>query len=383
MMPNNYTDIHNRHEVYVARLATQLLNEHVYSGLNQAYKAARLILLDDENITSFTQLNKITAAVTKSVTPIITESWYKTTQEMEDFAAYEAEFYAKMFGNVNDVVLAVPVAKSVLSQITSSLMTLHSGAQVKSDIWENYTKKNALSVVDTYNAQIRAGYSNNETLNEISKRLKTVSDELLKRNAEALGRTGLSHYASQSREILMKANRDIVPNKYFNSVFDSRRTIICAGYAAKPLYSMDDESAPVFPLHFGERSNWLYLIAGQTEPQGTRPAVGGVSGDGAEAAFNKRESALAKRRANENIIGATSSRVKYRGRKDNDIFNAGQIDGGTSSDAWLRSNPRWFIESALGKKRAALFIDKGVSIDKFIDMTGRPLTLKELMESGV
>ena len=41
------------------------------------------------------------------------------------------------------------------------------------------------------------------------------------------------------------------------------------------------------------------------------------------------------------------SKVTYSGRKDSDIFKAGQIDAKTSMDSWLRSQPDWFIESAL------------------------------------
>jgi hypothetical protein len=381
-MTDSYTDLHNRHEVYIARLATQLLNEHVYTGIDTAYKAARLILLDADNISSFTKLNKITSAVTAESNKIITESWLGFTSEMEDAAIYEAEFYSKMYGTANNVALSLPANTALVSSLNNSLMTLHSGNQVKSDTWIGYTKKNTSALTDTFNAQIRAGYSNNESLNQITKRLRTVSDGILKRNAEALGRTGLSHYTSMSRDAVMQANKDVVPNKYANTVFDNRRTLQCAGYAQNPVYAIDDKSAPTFPAHFNCRSNWLYLIAGQTEPQGTRPAVGGVSGEEAEAKFNKREQALAKRRSNVNITGETSSKVRYRGRKDSDTFKAGQIKGSTKSDSWLRNQPAWFQDSSLGPARAKLFRE-GVPIDKFTDMTGRTLTLKELKASGV
>jgi len=46
----------------------------------------------------------------------------------------------------------------------------------------------------------------------------------------------------------------------------------------------------------------------------------------------------------------------------------------------MRSQPDWFIESSLGKTRAKLFKEGGLSIDKFTDMNGRPLTLKEMKQ---
>ena len=380
---DSYLNKHNQHEVYLGRLATHLLNEYSYPSLELGYKSARLILLDSEEITSMTKLNKITAKVAADVSSIINDSWDKITPELNETAVYEASYYQSMFSVTNAVELAVVTDKKVISAVGNALMTLHSGSRVKSDVWSNYTKQNTASVVDTFNAQIKSGYSNDETLSQIVKRLKTVSGGILKNDAEALVRTGMSHYATNSREALMQANKDLVPNKYFNSVFDNRRTLICAGYAENPVYAIDDPKAPVFPLHFNERSNWLYLTKGQSEPQGTRSAVGGKKSIEAEESYNKRKAALDKRRNNENITGKTSSKVKYRGRKDSETFKAGQIKGSTSSDEWLRSNPRWFIESSLGKKRASMFIDGKVSMEKFTDMTGRVLTLNELKALGI
>ena len=47
----------------------------------------------------------------------------------------------------------------------------------------------------------------------------------------------------------------------------------------------------------------------------------------------------------------------------------------------MSRQPMWFIEETLGKKRAALFKRGGVGLDKFTDLTGRPLSLDELRKT--
>ena len=119
---------------------------------------------------------------------------------------------------------------------------------------------------------------------------------------------------------------------------------------------------------------------------GTRAAVGGQEGETAEELFNKkndrldarREKADEKRANGETDVKEVPSKVTYSGRKDSSIFNAGQIDSHTTMDAWMRQQPDWFIESSLGKTRAKLFKDGGLTLDKFTDMNGKPLTLKQM-----
>jgi hypothetical protein len=122
---------------------------------------------------------------------------------------------------------------------------------------------------------------------------------------------------------------------------------------------MNDDSYPRVPLHYGCRSSYYFVTDESEIGKGKKAAVGG-SGDG--------ESINPERK------------LIYRGKKDKDIFKPGPIGAGTSQDAWLRAQPRWFIESALGESRAKLFLDGKLPIDKFTDMQGRTITLAGLRE---
>jgi hypothetical protein len=60
----------------------------------------------------------------------------------------------------------------------------------------------------------------------------------------------------------------------------------------------------------------------------------------------------------------------------------GPIDGGTNYYQWLKTQPSAFQDAALGKTRARLFRDGGLTAERFaalqLDRRFEPLTLDEL-----
>lgn len=112
------------------------------------------------------------------------------------------------------------------------------------------------------------------------------------------------------------------------------------------------------------RSTLIYGPEG-FELTGQQVAIGGKSGPAAKEAFEKKEA-------------RTDGKPKYRGKRDKDAFDPTTVRSDTSHEAWLRRQPRWFVESSLGNTRAKLFLDGKLSLSKFTDMTGRTITLNEL-----
>ena len=80
----SFLDDFERHELYLHRLATEMLNSKIYPSLAEAYKAARLILLDAENIASPSELNKITAAIRKATEKTTSKAWEDVTKVMQE-----------------------------------------------------------------------------------------------------------------------------------------------------------------------------------------------------------------------------------------------------------------------------------------------------------
>ena len=88
----SYTNRDNQHTVYLHRLATGLVNDYTTPNLKASYKTARSILLDAEQITTQTQLNKITAGINSKIKSDTNEMWLGVTDELNDTAAYGQRF---------------------------------------------------------------------------------------------------------------------------------------------------------------------------------------------------------------------------------------------------------------------------------------------------
>ena len=362
----SYVNDNDRHNLYLQRLATGLLNTHVYPSLTEAYKAARLILLDRGEIKNMRQLNSVLAKVESSTTKITAAALDEVTKELQSIAIYEASYYAALVGGYAGATLTVPGNKTIQDFIGTALMSLTSGQRVTAGLWGDFIGNQIASTGAIYNNAIKASFVNNESVSQAVARMRQATQGLLRREYETLTRTGLQHYAIQAREAMAADNLDILERRYYNTVFDNRRSLLCAGRHGKT-WLLTDKNHPVIPAHHGCRSSWLYLLKGQTEPSGTMAAVGGKDTERAKEKY-------------ENRSDRTDKKIKYRGKKDADMFDPGQISAKTGVDSWLRQQAPWFIEDSLGKTRAKLFMDGKISIDKFTDATGRSLTLDELAQ---
>jgi SPP1 gp7 family putative phage head morphogenesis protein len=351
----NYEEDAARHEVYLARLATGLLNAHVYPSLDEALKAARRILAESDQITSEAQLIKIIHRLDKEMVKPLDDGWNEVTTGLTAAAVYESEYTASLIEKYKDVSLKVPPQKQVKSFINDALMTLESGKRVTTNFWESYVKANKDSYIGLVKGEIAKGYEAGLANSTIIKRISEVANNNGKTDAENLVRTGMNFYSNQARESMAAANANVITYREHEAVFDNRTCPICRPLSGKR-YPITEKNYPKLPLHFSCRCYYTYGTGDINEKNaGTRAAVGGKAGQ-----INP------------------ARKLKYRGKKDLDIFKPGQIDAGITQDEWLRQQPEWFIESSLGKTRAKLFKEGGLKIEKFVDMAGKPLTLEEL-----
>jgi len=57
-----------------------------------------------------------------------------------------------------------------------------------------------------------------------------------------------------------------------------------------------------------------------------------------------------------------------------------RVSSRTTYGGWLKKQPKAFIDEALGPERSELFRAGKLSIDKFVDPTGRVYTLTQLQK---
>lgn len=154
------------------------------------------------------------------------------------------------------------------------------------------------------------------------------------REAEAVARTSIQHVASTARQQTWADNSDLVVGYRWVSTLDSKTTRQCQALDGQ-VFRMGRGPTP--PIHINCRST-------------TAPDMK----DGLDF--------LDK--------GATRSAV------------GGPVSADLTYFDWLKKQPRPFVEDTLGTERAELFLDKGISADKFsqlsLDKFFRPLTNDEL-----
>lgn len=375
-------DDNDRHQIYLAKLTSHLLNSALYPSMAEAYKAARAMLLDVEDISSITALSRIQAQISRDVKPALREGWDKLTAGLYEMAEYEAEYAARLFGRYAGVALAVPASTQIERFVTRSAMSLTSGQRVTSGVWADYVTRSVDASVQQYNGLIASGYQQGLTVGQISRQLRDSTNGLLANNAQALARTGQSHFANQAREAMAAANKDIIKYRVFTATFDNRTTLQCRGNHGKS-WAIADDDYPRIPLHFGCRSAYVFAESPEQAMEGKRSAVGGRA-EGKEEfdRRNQRLEELREQRREQRADGidppSTATQVRRRGRADDDIFNPTPINASTSQDAWLRQQPAWFQDSALGPTRAKLLRDGGLEVTSFVDMLGKPIPLDEL-----
>ena len=365
------TEILTAHTVDIQRFATELLRTRIFPTLKDARKAAQLILLEYEELSGVTQINEISRAIRRELNPILTESWDGVTSELQEFSHLEAAFVAGAIASANELPpLRVPVNEQIDRFINRAIMSLNSGKRDTAGVWPDFVRTNIDSTIAAFDNQVKTGFSNGETINQISRRMRTIEEGLLKSESEALTRTGVQHYAVQARNAMANQNKDVIAREAPLIVFDNRTSSTCLSIGSRfgqKGWPAGESPVGYPPYHFNCRTAIVYLVDGQESLEGERAAIGGKKGKQASESFENRQD-------------RTDKKVRYRRRGDKS-FKPGQIPANSQIDSWLRSQPRWFVESTLGsKKKTRAFLEGRLSLDKFTDLTGAPLSVARLAE---
>lgn len=356
-----------RHYLYLERLASGGVNNVVTPSMQRVYAAINALLNQQDVIASRAQLNALTRAITQAVND--NSPWLQLTDEyLQPLADYEAEWqYQFMRESFGDEIAQASIDAQSIRQ---TYLDLSEGRTVGT--WLDLIAGNDESNATALNNIVTRAFVRGEPLSVVKREIKQTINGIVTRHAETLARTGFVHYAAQAHEVVIQQNTDIVDEYYYIVTFDNRTSNVCIGITkfndVNNRFSIDDRKAPQPPLHPNCRTRRIAVPKGFIL-DGTRTAVGGKAGEEAAERFAEKERRLRK-----------ASQVRYKGRKDQDIFEPGQIDASIGYEAWLKAQPRWFIEDTLGPKRATLLMDKGVSLKKFSDMQGRPLTLAEIAQ---
>lgn len=167
---------------------------------------------------------------------------------------------------------------------------------------------------DRIERALRISFAEGESLSTAARRLRDAGLQN-GRALETLIRTSNAHIAAQVDQAVTEANADIVEGVEWVSTLDSQTTDICVSRDGK-VYPVD--SGPRPPAHLGCRSTTIKRLKG-VEPR-------------------KRE----------------------------------------TYQEWLKRQPADVQDEILGPARGKLFRDGGFTVDRFVDMRGQRIPLKNL-----
>lgn len=279
----------------------------------------------------------------RSVRDILDEAYTAINDEVDQsvaaLAAYEPQYQADMLRNVAPVVLDIVVPAS--AQVYAGVHARPFSGRLLRDWYAGLAAGAQKRVRDA----IRHGYIEGKPTQDIVRELfgtraARYSDGVLegsRRGVEALVRTALSHTANAARDIVYEENSAVIKGWLFVATLDARTTVGCAALDGQ-IFEIGKGPRP--PRHINCRSSSAPVLRSW-----------------AEMGIDLPDLTLSQRASMDGAVPASET-----------------------FDSWLRKKPAEFQADILGQKKAKLFRDGGLSLDRFVDRKGAELTLEQLRE---
>jgi SPP1 gp7 family putative phage head morphogenesis protein len=345
---DNLNDAAMRNTVYLLRYARTVYTQHsnlIDRAVNDLIYQSSIRAPADNSFTK-ARLDAILKSISGISTELFNALQSSMTGELKDLAAYESQF------QVTSIQQAYPIELKTTTVTPAQIHAASMSRPFQGKILRDWYKDQSYAIQRQYQAAIRLGFVEGETLGQITGRLRDVGG-LHKRQTEALVRTAVNHMAQVATNKTTQANIDLFKGEVWVATLDGRTTPVCQARDGKT-YKIG--KGPYPPAHFGCRSrrvpvtkSWKELgfdDLDEFDPLNKRPFV----------ADTRRVADIPKKQRRD-IIGQTTA---------------------ASYNDWLKTQNRSFVEDVLGKNRAALYLDGDLTLDKFVDRTGSSYTLKEL-----
>lgn len=338
-------DAEVRHAVFLERLKSGEVAKFA-PFLKQIDRLIRDRLSGDD-ITDFNRdrLERLLQTVDGLLLAIFTEYTDQLNLDLIDLAQYEATFEASTLSQVGPATFeaVVPAVAQIRAAVLANPLSVRGadGGKLLKPFIQGWASTERNRVVNA----IRQGFFEGQTNSQIVKAIRGTralqyKDGILAttdRNASAIVRTAVQHVATQARMETLKENSDVVQAVEWVSTLDSRTTPTCKSLDGKR-FKIDEGPRP--PIHINCRSTVVPVtrFTDLFSEGATRSSKGAGGGEQVSASLTYYE--------------------------------------------WLKTQPSAFQDEALGKARAKLFRDGGLSADRFsalqLDRQFQPLTLDEM-----
>ncbi|NYZ69118.1 minor capsid protein [Endozoicomonas sp. SM1973] len=352
-MNNPLFDFTVRNQVFLEGLKSGEVNQFT-AFLKRIDKEIKSRLIEND-LTAFsrTRLEKLLKSIEKALANIYSEYYDELAGSLIDIAEYQAELEAKTLdaavtesqAELPDIKRksfesTIPAATQIYAAVFATPLSVRGvdGGKLLDAFINDWAKVERQRVVGAIRQGFFEGQTNAQIIQNIrGTRANNYRDGLLaisNRNAEAIVRTSIQHVASVARFETWKANDDILEGYTWASVIDSRTTSTCRSLDG---VRFELGKGPRPPAHIRCRSTTI-------------------------AALKDEFSFLSEGRTRASMHGP--------------------IDGKLTYYDWLKTQPVSFQNQVLGKTRAQLFRNGGLSAERFAALNlGRhfkPLTLDQM-----
>lgn len=327
-------DAITRHQIYILRYSAGREKEAAEYIKRIQAMIENEMQVDELSEMDIQQLRRFYDEVTQFSEQVLSELGEKMIDDATDLVEAEKTWNQSLFGNM--IGEAISEVSSIDAQLAVFAGVLFSGAQnISMRNAVNQFRQNKLRQVVQ---NLRDGVTLREPNQQIIGRIAGVS-QLHQKQAGVLIRTMTNHVSVITRDIVMRENIGLFDGYEWVSVLDSRTTLVCISRDGI-IYPFSDDpiKSPKPPAHFSCRSTITPKVKA-----------------GYEDKVQKRQ-----RRTAEGAKGTTKVRQT------------------TTYESWLRRQPAGFQDEVLGPTRGKLFRRGGLPISKFVDMSGKTLTLDEL-----
>lgn len=254
--------------------------------------------------------------------------------EMKDAAAYEQDWQIK---SIND---STPIVLDMVAVAPVTLFAAIESKPLQGKIIKEWIDKLDADSYARIQDAVRIGLVEGQSYSDVVKRITGTkalqyTDGVMALNArqtQALVSTAMAHATNTARDEFYQNNNDLFSGLQWVSTLDGRTTSICQARDGK-IYPLDSGVRP--PAHFRCRSAMVSVL--------------------------KSWQALGIK----NPDGRTRASL------------SGQVPQTTTYSEWLSNQSSEFQDDVLGKKKGELFRN-GLPLDRFIDESGKELTLEQL-----
>jgi SPP1 gp7 family putative phage head morphogenesis protein len=326
------------HQIWLQRNATSEVNE-LAPFIEQMRKEVRqrVLAFGDESRTR-AKLTKMLKDLTEVLYALGSDWDEKLVADLQELAKYESKWTADTMADATGVNFTTPTPEQVWSAITFQPLALEGKPVEFLSLVTGWKEAEVARLVQG----VKSGFVQGLTTRQIVKQVVGPGGlgDVSERHAATVIRTALNHVSTEARVMTLQKNSDIVEKYEWVSTLDSRTSAICRARDGQK-YPLG--GGPLPPAHANCRSCVAPVVSEEFDflDKGAKRAARGAEG-------------------------------------------GTQVSADMSYYDFLKQQPAWFQDKALGPVRGAIFRNSGMTPEEFrvasVDGFGRPLTLREMAE---